>query len=289
MAQGENTNIGTGVGAGAASGALMGTMIAPGVGTAVGAVAGGLMGAMGAMGQNSAAKAQRAALEAQKRAMEAEMRRRATGVANAREAFGDVWSFGKPTGDYDPSKFQNLDKTIMRHGQLAGGIESNAQAVRDAGTSQLTGAGQQAAVAQRGASLDRGLLGSSLDESARKMLLSQYAANRSGVAQATEGARQGGWDAVKGQQQAFESAARGGSDITGQMRSISTASQIAGARSQMPYIMFGNLLSSGMGVLDAGARSEAGGGRGFTALGLPKLGLAGAPDRAVGATTSRGI
>ena len=289
MASGENTNIGMGVGSGAASGALMGTMIMPGVGTAVGAVAGGLMGALGGMGQNSAAKAQRAALEAQKRAQEAEMRRRAQGVAGAREAFGDVWSFGKPTGDYDPSKFQDLNKTIMRHGQLAGGIESQAQAVRDAGTSQLTGAGQQAAVAQRGASLDRGLLGSSLDESARKMLLSQYAANRSGVAQATEAAREGGWGAMKGQQAAFESAARGGADISGQMRSLSTASQIAGARSQMPYIAFGNLLNTGMGVLDAGARGEASGGRGLTALGLPRLGLAGVGDRAGGATTSRGV
>lgn len=179
--------------------------------------------------------------------------------------------------------------TILRHGQLAGGIESNAQAVRDAGMSQLAGAGQQAAVAQRGASLDRGLLGSSLDESARKMLLAQYAANRAGVAQATEDARDSGWRALKQQQAMFENAARGGSDISAQMRSLATAGQIAGARAQMPYIAFGNLLNTGMGVLDAGARSEAAGGRGLTALGLPRLGLAGAGDRASGATTSRGV
>jgi hypothetical protein len=197
-------------------------------------------------------------------------------------------AYGNNQADIDAFRARQ-SATIARHGQLAGGIESNATAVRDAGAAQLTGAGQQAAVAQRGASLDRGLMGSSLDESARKALLGQFVAGRSNVAQAAESARQGGWDALKSGQNQFEAIARGGSDITGQMRGISTANQLAGARAQMPYALFGNLLSSGMGVFGAGARSEAAGGAGFSALGLPKLGLGATGNKPIGASVSKGV
>jgi hypothetical protein len=181
-----------------------------------------------------------------------------------------------------------VQAAILRHGQIAGNIESNAQAVRDAGMAQLTGAGQQAAVAQRAASVSRGLLGSSLDDSARRTLLGQYAANRANVTQATEAARQSGWDAVRGQQHAFEAAARGGADVNSQLQRLSVASQIAGARAQMPYITFGNLLNSGMALLDAGMRSEAAGGRGLTALGLPRLGVGSGGDKPSGVAVSQG-
>lgn len=274
-----------GAGTGAASGAAMGGMVGGPWGALAGGVIGGLAGGIGGAGQKDAAKKAKRAQQAQEAAMAAEIRRREQGVALARQQFGDVWNMGK---------HQDLNATVLRHGQLAGGIEDRAVAVRDAGTANLTGAGQQAAVQQRAASLDRGLLGSSLDESARKVLLGQFAGNRAGVAQATEGAREAGWGAARTAQAGFEAAARGGQDITGQLRALSTAGQIDAERGQLPYVAFSNLLNNGIGILDAGARSEAAGGKGISAFGLPKLGLAraglaGAGDKPSGAAVSRGV
>ena len=339
-----------GAAGGAASGALMGTMIAPGPGTLIGAGVGLVGGLIAGQGAASAKRAAEKATSAQEAAQRAEMERRAQGVAQARQTFGDLWSYqdlgagpgseaaksGDSAGRYaaigagiggaatmgmgatagaalggalgrrnkhggtftpydsrrqDASYWQNLQKTVDTHGQIAGGIESNANAVRDAGQQQLTGAAQQANVQNKGNIIERGLLGSSLGDSAKQNLLAQYAGGQANVAAGTEAARQGGWDANKALQQQYESMARGGSDISGQLRAQSQAGQIAGAGAQMPYTMFGNLLNTGVGLIDSGARAEAQGGMGLQALGLPSLGVgsrAGQNNRAAGAVTSGG-
>jgi len=233
---------------GALLGAALGTAALGGLGGGIGAVAGGLFG---------------------------------------RKRKRDATPYGNNQAEIDAHRAR-VRAAILRHGQIAGNIESNAQVVRDAGMAQLTGEGQRAAVAQRAASLSRGLLGSSLDDSARRALLSQYAANRANVAQATEAARRSGWGAMRGQQQAFEAAARSGADINAQLQRMSVASQIAGARAQMPYVAFGNLLNSGIALLDAGMRTEAAGGRGLTALGLPRLGVGRGGDKPSGVAVSQG-
>lgn len=292
-----------GAGTGAASGAAMGAMVGGPVGALVGGGVGMIAGGIGGLGQAKADKAAKAALEAQQNQIRNEMRRRAQGVGKTRETFGDVWSFAnkdinaankmKTGGEFydpqDPSKFQSLKKTVTRHGEIAGGVESQADAVRDAGQQQLTGGAQQAAVANRASIANRGLMGSSLADSAKQQLLAQYAGGRANVAGATEGARQGGWDAVRGQQMQMEGMANAGANIAPNQAATGAASAIAGARAQMPVAMFGNLLNTGLGVFQQGALAEAQGGQGLAALGLPKLGVGpGSQNQAQGAFTSGG-
>ncbi len=183
--------------------------------------------------------------------------------------------------------YQKRDKTLLAHSGIAGGIERRADAVRDAGMADLTGGAQQAAVAQRAASASRGLLGSSLDESARKMLLAQYSGGRASVASAAEGTREAGWQGVRSRQRQLEGAAMGGQRMNSVLGRTSVASEIAGARAQLPVTFFGNLLNSGLGIADMGLRAGAQGGQGFDAfrLGLPGSGKG---DQAAGATTSKG-
>lgn len=295
--------VGMGALGGAASGAMMGAMVGGPVGAVAGGVIGLGVGALGGVGQSKARKAQEAAIRAQQEMVRAEMGRRAQGVAKARETFGDVWSFAnkdinaknkfQTSGEWydqqDPSKFQNLGKTITRHGEIAGGIESQAGVVREAGQQQLGDSAQQAAVANRASMANRGLMGSSLGESAKQALLAQYAGNRANLAAGVEATRQGGWDAIRSRQAQFENMAQGGQRITGQQMAGANASAIAGARAQMPVATFGNLLNTGLGVFQAGALAEAQGGAGLSALGLPKLGVGpGSQDKASGVFQSGG-
>jgi hypothetical protein len=186
----------------------------------------------------------------------------------------------------DSSYWQNLNKTITRHGELAGGIEQQAGAVRDAGQVNLTGNAQQAAVANRGSIASRGLMGSSLADSAKQGLLAQYAGGRANVAQAAENTRQSGWDALANRQQQMEALAQGGGNLSNTMAAQQGASAIAGARQQIPYATFGNLLNTGMGIFQQGAMAEAKGGAGFGALGLPDVGVRGKQNAATGGQTS---
>jgi hypothetical protein len=187
----------------------------------------------------------------------------------------------------DAAFYQKRDKTLQAHSSIAGGIERRADAVRDAGSADLTAGAQQAAVAQRGASLSRGLMGSSLDESARRHLLTTYAGGRSNVAAAAEGSRVAGWQGIRSRQAQLEAAARGGQRLGSVLSRTNVAGEVAGARAQLPYTVFGNLLNTGIGIADMGLRAGAQGGQGFDAfrLGLPG---AGKGDQAAGATTSRG-
>jgi hypothetical protein len=295
--------IGGGAAGGAASGAMMGAMVGGPIGAVAGGVIGLGVGALGGMGQRKARKAQEAAIRAQQDMVRQEMGRRAQGVGAARETFGDVWSFAngdinsqnrlKTSGEWydqqDPSKFQSLDKTVMRHGQLAGSIESQAGAVREAGQTDLTGAAQRAGTLNRASMLNRGLMGSSLGDSAKQQLLAQYAGGRANLAGAVEGTRQAAWGGLRDRQAQFEAMAQGGQRITNQQMAGANASAIAGARSQMPIATFGNLLNTGLGVFQAGAMAEAQGGQGLAALGLPQLGIGpGAQNKASGVFQSGG-
>jgi hypothetical protein len=150
---------------------------------------------------------------------------------------------------------------------------------------QLTGDGQQAAAAVRGTTLDRGLMGSSLDESARKSLLAQYAGGRAAVANAAEGTRQGGWDQLKSSQLGLEGSALSGQRMGGVLGSMTQSSQIAGARAQLPYTTFGNLLNTGLGLARQGAIAGEQGGQGFGAF-MPRL--ASTQSKTQGGVTSKG-
>lgn len=258
--------------------------VVPGIGTAIGAlgglIIGGAAGAIGGMGQKKAAKSAKKAQKAQEAAIRAEMQRRAEGIGAARAQFGDISSYGQafsggsgPAAAQDPSRFQNIGKTLNSRSLIQGQIDQEAGAVRDLGRQDLTGSAQQTAAGIRQASAARGLMGSSLDAGARQTLLGNYAGAKSALAGSVDATRQAGWGAMKGQQQAFESAA-GGGDINPQMGAISTASMAAGARGQMGGMLAGNLLNQGLGALRYGALAEAQGGQGISALGLPKLGLA---------------
>lgn len=255
-----------GTGTGAASGALMGAPLGP-WGALVGGLIGAGAGALGGMGQKKANKNAKNALKQQQAVIQGEIHARNQDVGAVRAKFGDVG--GLKTA---PTTGQSAVQTLQNHGDLAGGIEGQATATRDAGLQQLTGAGQQAAASQRGISLSRGLMGSSLDESARQVLLSQYAGGRSDVATATEGVRDAGWQGVQRQQLGLEDKALGGQRMGGILEAMRQDSQIAGARAQMPYTEFGNLLSTGLGLARAGAvagEEGSSGGKAFIPGGLP--------------------
>jgi hypothetical protein len=266
-------------------------MVAPGWGTLIGAGVGALGGAIGGMGAAQAQKAQQRALQEQQDAIRNEVTRRAQGVADTRAKFGDLWSsevggagglhVGAPIG---PGGSQDLGKTLESHSLISGEIEGQAGAARDLGRIGLTDTAQQAAAAVRGSSAARGLAGSSLDESNRKMLLGHYAGGRANLAAGTEQARQSGTNAIQTQQQGMENLIGGGGDISGQLRSLSTAGAIAGAAGQIAPTAWGNLFNTGIGLVGQGAKAEAGGGLGVQALGLPALGVA--PNKTSGAYAS---
>jgi hypothetical protein len=258
-----------GAGTGAMSGAMMGGMMGGVPGAVVGGVAGGAMGALGGMGQQKADDAAQKALKAQQAAILAEMQRRANGVGKARQTFGDINNRGKVAG---LNTNQNLGKTLEARSQIQGNIDQGAHAVRDLGMQGITDTAQQTGAGIRQASASRGLMGSSLDASAKQSLLSGYTNARSGLAGAVDATRQAGWNGIQGQQQAFEAAA-GGGNINPQMGSISTAGMAAGAQGQMGATMAGNMLGQGIGLLNYGALAEANGGQGIQAMGLPSLGL----------------
>lgn len=272
-----------GAGSGAATGAAMGTMVLPGWGTAIGGVVGGAAGALGGLGAKSQRKSQEKALKAQQAAVNAEIQARNKDIGTTRAAFGDVWRLGQGA----PGAFQDRATTIARNSQIAGGIESQASAVRDAADASLNEQAQQAAVQAKAASLNRGLIGSSLDESSRKMLLSEFAGGRAGVADAAEATRQGGWQNVQGQQAQMEALAAGGQRMGDLLASTKLKSEIAGANAQIPVTTFGNLLNTGINVTNAGLVNGAQGSQGFNAFRLPGLANFSTKSVAQGASTSK--
>lgn len=286
--------VGAGAASGAASGAAMGSMMGPGYGTLVGGIIGGIGGAIGGMGQASAAKAQAEALQAQREAIRAEQIAKAKGIGAAREKFGDVSQWGQKftsVGDqytraHDPSKFQDIGKTLANRSAIAGGVEQQVGAMRDASRQGITNATQQGAAGMRASLAGRGLFGSSLDVSAKQNLLAQYGGARSQLAGAAEGVRQSSYGAVKATQNAFEGAAQSGGNIQNQLNALSTASSIASARGQQGAAFGANLINAGMGVANYGALAQANGGVGVQAFGLPKMNLPG--NKVAGATTSKG-
>lgn len=270
--------VATGAATGAAAGAAAGSVV-PGWGTLIGGVVGGAAGAIGGLAQKKKNKSANRAKNRQEGAIREEMRRRATGIAEARQTFGDVNSYGQafsggsgPAAAVDPSAFQNLGKTLTARSTIQGQIDQEASTARDAGRQNLTASAQQAAVGLRGAAAERGLMGSSLDTRSRQELLGGYAGARSTLAGNVDALRQGAWNEVKGQQRGFEQAA-GGGNINPQMGALSTSALAAGARGQMGAAMAGNLLGQGLGAMRYGMLAEANGGQGIRALGLPSLGL----------------
>jgi len=274
-----------GAGSGAASGAAMGAMLAPGtMGLSIpaGMIIGGAMGALGGMGQKSADKSAADALKAQQEAIAKEMKARAAGIGAARSTFGDINSYGQSFNGgsgfakmRDPSKYQDIGKTLQNRSVIQGGIDQQAGAVRDAGRMGITGAAQAAGANTRAVGASRGLMGSSIDQGARQNLLGSYAGARADLAGHVQATKQGGWDAIRGQQNAFEGAAAGGSRIQGQLGSLSALGTISGARAQQPMAAMGNMLNMGLGTLNQGMLAEAQGGQGMQALGMPSMGLAG--------------
>ena len=292
---GEQTGAGAG---GAAQGAMTGAMMGGAMGNGPGAVAGaavGLgMGLLAGRGAKKAKAAQEEAIRVQQEQIRAEMTRRGQAVGATRQQFGDVWSMGQkfnggagPGAAVDPSQFQDKNKTLQSHAMIAGGIEDNAAAVRDMSSQQLTGGAQAAQVAGTASVLNRGLLGSSLDEANKAQLLAQYAGGRANIAGATEDTRDAGNQAVKQQQLGMESMANQGGDIGNILRSTGQASAIQGAMGQMAPTAFGNLLNAGMGYATSAAAASAKGSAGFDAFGLPSLTNKFAPrNRAAGGSTS---
>ena len=293
-----------GAGSGAASGAAMGSMVLPGWGTAIGAGVGALAGGIAGAGQKSQRKAQEKQLKAQQKAIFEEITARNKDVGATRAAFGDVWSLGRTDGGADavtknslgdwgsqlqtPSAFQDRAQTLLRHSQIAGGIDSQADAVRDAASSTLNEDAQRAAVATRAASLNRGLIGSSLDEGARKLLLSQFAGGRAQAADAGEQATEAGWQGIRSKQAQLEAQAAGGQRMGSLLASTNLKSEIAGANAQIPVTTFGNLLNTGINLTNAGVLSGAQGGQGFNAFRLPGLANTSTKNVAQGASTSKG-
>lgn len=275
----------------------MGAALAPatmGMSIPIGMAVGALGGALGGMGQDAAAKAQQAAIEAQQRAIAQEMKQRAKGVGATRAQFGDINAWGQKfnggsgfAAAKDPSKYQDLGTTLQNRSAIAGGIQGNVEATTAAGKVDLTGAAQQGAASIRQASASRGLLGSSLDTSAKQHLLGQYAGGKANLAGAADATRQAGWGAIQGQQAAFENAAQRGANISGQLGALSNAGAIAGARGQQPAVFGANLINTGMGIANYGALAQANGGQGVQALGLPKMNLPG--NKVAGASTSKGV
>lgn len=283
------------IGGGAAQGAALGTMVAPGFGTLVGAGVGAIGGLVGGMASKKAKKAKEAAIAEEEAAMRREMVRRGEGVAAVRQQFGDIASMGQhfnggvgPGAAIDPSRFQDANKTLLAHSQIAGGIENEAGAVRDAGTQQLTDTAQGSKAQVEGSLASRGLLGSSLDTSAKQMLLSQYAGGRADVAGGTEAVRQGGWDVNKNTQMAFEDVANQGSNVGDLLRSTGQTSAIQGATGQIPYTLFGNLLNTGLGVATNATAASAQGGSGLSTVGINDASLRPRTQRnyAAGGSTS---
>lgn len=273
-----------GAGSGAATGAGMGAMVGGPWGAAIGGVVGGVAGGISGLGAKSQRKSQEKALKAQQRAIEAEIAARNKDIGTTRAAFGDVWRLGQGA----PGTFQDRATTIARNSQIAGGIESQASAVRDAADASLNEQAQQAAVQAKAASLNRGLLGSSLDESSRKLLLSQFAGGRASVADAAEAAREGGWQSVQSKQAQMEALAAGGQRMDSVLSGTKIKSEIAGANAQIPVTTFGNLLNTGINVANAGLLSGAQGGQGFNAFRLPGLANVSTKNVAQGASTSKG-
>ena len=274
--------VAVGAGSGAVAGVGVGTAIMPGWGTVIGGVAGGAIGGLGGYAQMQKRLSDDRALAGQRAAIKREVGRRQKTVGSVRKTFGDLWSMEK-------DRRGDIAGATKRHGELAGAVENEASAVRDFGTLDTAQGASSAAAGVRGASLNRGLLGSSLNQSAREQLLAGYAGGLGNVAAATEDSRQGSWDALKDRQLGMEGLATPGADIGNLLRSSEAASAIAGARKQIPVTYFGNLLNTGIGVADAGARAEAQGGVGLRAL-MPGLGAkkTAVGNTASGATTSGG-
>lgn len=273
---GTGQTVGTGALTGAASGAAMGSLAGP-WGAAIGGGVGLLTGALGGLGQAKADKAQQEAIAQQEAAIRAEMRQRAKGVGSVRAKFGDISSFGQKFSGgsgvgaaVDPSKFQDIGKTLGNRSNIAGSIEGQVGALRDAGGVDLTSAAQQGSAALRASMAARGLQGSSLETSGKEGLLGAYAGGRADLASGLQGARQGAWGSLMDQQRGFEGAANSGGNIQGQLATLSTQGAISGARAQQPIVAAGNLLNMGLGLTREAALASANGGQGWGAL-LPSI------------------
>ncbi len=276
---------------GAASGAAMGAMVGGPVGAVIGGGVGLLAGGISGMGAKKSRKAQEAAMRAQMELIHQQQVQRAKGIAKARDTFGDVWSLsdkGKGGDDTSVRYHRDAALALANRGNLTGAIESEASAARDTGEAALSGQAQEQAKALRGNIATRGLLGSSMDASMREGMLADYGVARANLAGGVEATRAGAWNNIQQRQLSLEGLASGGGNPSAAINATKTQGLIAGARAQMPSVFFGNLINTGVGMLNEGALASAQGGQGMGAIGLPSLNLGGtgAQGRPTGVATA---
>jgi hypothetical protein len=266
---------GMGMATGALTGAAMGTMVMPGIGTAVGAVAGGALGAFQGSQQNKAAKAAAAQARRQQRMIDREIERRKKNVGRVQEQSGDVDSTVMAGG--------NVDKAVRNRSMLGGAIEGNVSAVRDAGMLGVTEGAAKVSQDTNASLSERGLVGSSLDASAKEAVLGNYLGGRADVAGAAEQTRQGGWDAIKANQLQMENAIRtGGANIGGTLVAQTALGATQQAQAGIPGQVAGNVLTNAGSMIGAYQVGEAG----RAPASLPGLGTGGGKGTATGANVS---
>ena len=245
----------------------MGGMLAgPGgalIGAGIGGVAGGVQGSL--MGRQK--KAAQSALEAQQEAVRQEMARRNQAVGQVKDIYGEIPAAGEA--------YRNMGVAVRNNAMLSGAINAQAAAVRDAAGQNLAGAAQVAGRDARAAAASKGLagLGSSLDQSNKQALLGSFLGNRAANAGAVEATRTGGWNAVADASQNLQNWAAQGANIRPGQAAISQGAQIEAARGALPANTFGSVLSTAGNVLGQSMLSNAQGGIGLGALGLPNLPL----------------
>lgn len=249
------------------------------LGTAIGGPLGGVMGAQ--FGQNQdAQRAQEKATNQQQAAFAADLAARKQQVGQIGTLFGDINSAG------------DKGKATLAHGQFAGQIEGQAQNVRDISQQGLLAGAQQHNAAIKGALASRGLLGSSLEQSAKQSLLGTYLGGRAATAGATEGTRIGGWNTLTQERQGLQNLALQGGNIMPQIGAMGQASMLGQALRNIPITAFGNQLAIGGQLIGQASMMAAQGGQGLQAFGgssTPSLALSPATGtRVQGASISPG-
>lgn len=244
-----------GASGGAAQGAAVGGTFGP-PGAAIGAVAGGVIGGVGGFMQGKAQKKQK---QKQKQlvAMQAEMQRqeqarRDQNVATVRDTFGVLPGISE--------QHRNLDKTLTNRSQITNTIDQQAGNARDQVLANNVDAAATANNQTTASLAQRGMIGSSVDENARKNVLSDYALGRSNAVGANNAVQSNGWALVNGRRKPLENLASNGMSTSEIMQKSSELNDIKQARIGTEYGIYGKvggaILDTAGSFMKSGAASK---------------------------------